>query len=551
MTRPGPTSAAARRDRYSSVAIGLHWLIAAALLVQLLLGWRLDALDGLARSTMLQVHKVVGLSVLLLTLARLAWRLINPPPPETADLRGAEKRVSRWVHLAFYGALIVLPLTGWAMVSLRRPGGIALFAGLRWPAFPFLAALPGGVQETLSGVMGDTHSVLVWMLVALLGLHLAGAMKHQFISKDSILSRMAPGARPGAMVEPRLIAIPLVMAALAAIVYLPKLKSAPVRPAVTQLAKADLYLDVVGPAIDRRCGACHNDDEARGGLSLVTYDGIRQGGRTGPVVVPGQPGQSELYRRIRLPADHAKFMPRNGRAPLTSAELTAVGYWISQGAPKSVSISRLALTPEASAALRQIVGGTGGDAQPDGSIGPVHGPALPSVAAADPALIAKLVTEGFGARKVDKNSNLLDVDYIDIKPVTETAMADLAKLGPQILRLNLRNARVNDRMVKTVAQFPNLSHLRLESNPISDAAAKDIGGMKALTYLNIVNTKITDAGFAELARAPRLNQIYFWGAPVTPAAAAAARAARKDALLYAGLTAKDVPVETRTVQPVN
>jgi hypothetical protein len=177
---------------------------------------------------------------------------------------------------------------------------------------------------------------------------------------------------------------------------------------------------------------------------------------------------------------------------------------------------------------------------------------LPTVAAADPALVTKVVAEGFILRKVDKASNLLDADYVSAKPVTDAAIADLAKLSPQLLRLNLRHAGVTDAMVKTISGFPNLRHLRLEANPgVTDAAAKDIAGVKTLTYVNLVNTKVTDTGFDAVTALPKLQRFYFWGTPITPAAVAKVKAERKDVVLYAGLTAKDVPVETKTMTPAN
>ena len=111
-------------------------------------------------------------------------------------------------------------------------------------------------------------------------------------------------------------------------------------------------------------------------------------------------------------------------------------------------------------------------------------------------------------RKVDKNSNLVDVDYILPKPVTPETIADLAKLGPNILRLNLRRAGVTDAEIKTIATFTNLRTLRLEANPITDAGAKDIATLKAMTYLNLTNTKVTDAGFDSLSALPNLPGVY-------------------------------------------
>ena len=536
-----------QRDRYSTVAITFHWLIAAAIVLQLALGWHMGEVEGLGRSILLQIHKSVGISILVLTLARTLWRMVSPPPPHASNLHRLEKLASHGVHMGFYAALILLPLTGWAMVSLERAGGMRVFGVLTWPGLPFASRLPGPLQETLASIAGQAHGVLVWAMLALLVLHIAGAMKHQFVSRDATLSRMAPGVKTGSFTDRRLLAIPIVAALFAAGVYLPRLPQIVPRPKPRDVASADIYLDIVGPSLDRRCGGCHSDDQSRGGLSLTSYEGIMQGGRGGPAVVPGHPEKSDLYRRITLPMDHKDFMPKDGKPPLGSSDVAAIRWWIAQGAPAHAKVSSLKLTPEAASALKSILGG-GGDDQNNG--GP-SGPPLPVAPAADKALITKVVADGFIVRKVDKVSNLVVADYIAIGPLNDGAMADLAKLGPQILKLNLRHAGVTDAMVKTIAAFPNLNNLRLEGNPITDAGARDIAGAKALTYLNLVNTKVSDAGFAQVAALPRLQRLYTWGTPVTPAAVAKAKADRKDVFFDTGLTAKDVTVETKVMAPAN
>jgi cytochrome b561 len=536
-----------KQARYSTVAIALHWTIAAAIALQIVLGWRIEDVEGVTRSAILQLHKTIGVTILVLTMARLAWRFIKRPPPVDSSLTPLEKRASHWVHLLFYGGLLALPLTGWAMVSAQRIGAMKLLGGVRWPDFPLITSLPGGVQDTLADVMDKSHTVLVWLMLALLALHILGALKHHYISRDPTVSRMAPGAKPGKILEPRLIAIPLVVAALAGIGYALKAAEPPARPKIAKLGDADIYLDVVQPVLNHRCGYCHNDDQPKGGLSVASYEGIVQGGRSGSAIVPGNPAKSELYHRVTLPSADPKYMPKDGKTPLSKNEITAIAWWISQGAPKSARISSLKLTPDAKAALTAIVGGddTGGE-----QIGAKQAP-LPVVTAADPAQIKMLEGEGFILRKLQKTSNLLVADYVSPKPTTPEAIADLAKLGPQLVDLNLRHAGVTDAEVHAIAGFSHLRRLRLEENAITDAAAKDISGLKDLTYLNLTNTKITDAGFTQVAALPNLEDLYVWGTSVSQPSVDKLKAERKGVTVYAGLTAKDVKPETKVMQPTN
>ncbi|HEY4029754.1 MAG TPA: c-type cytochrome domain-containing protein, partial [Caulobacteraceae bacterium] len=340
---------------------------------------------------------------------------------------------------------------------------------------------------------------------------------------------------------------PVVVAALAGIGYAIKAAEPPARPKIAKLGDADIYLDVVQPVLNHRCGYCHNDDQPKGGLSLASYEGIVQGGRHGSAIVPGNPAKSDLYHRVTLPAENPNYMPKEGKTPLSKNEITAIAWWISQGAPRSAKISSLKMTPEAKDALNAIVGGGDNDDASSGS----KGPPLPVVPAADPVQLKKLEGEGFILRKLNKTSNLLVVDYVSPKPTTLDALADLAKLGPQLIDLNLRHAGITDAEAHTIAGFSHLRRLRLEENAITDAGAKEIAGLKDLNYLNLTNTKITDAGFAQLAALPMLEDFYFWGTAVTPAAVDKVKAERKGLTLYAGLTAKDVKPDTKVMTPTN
>ncbi len=432
------------------------------------------------------------------------------------------------------------------MVSAQRVGAMKLLGGVRWPDFPVITALPGAVQDILADLFDKSHSILVWVMLGLLALHVAGALKHHFISKDPTVARMAPGAKPGRILEPRLIAIPFVIAALAGIGYAIKAAEPAARPKIARMGDADIFLDVVQPVLNHRCGYCHNDDQPKGGLSLASYEGMVQGGRSGTSIVPGDPARSELYHRVTLPSADPKYMPKDGKTPLSKNEVTAISWWIAQGAPRSARVSSLKMTPEAKAALTAILGGDDND---DSNAS--KGPPLPVVPAADPAQIKTLEGEGFILRKLNKGSNLLVVDYVSPKPITPEAVANLAKLGTQLIDLNLRHAGITDAEVRTISGFSRLRRLRLEENAVTDAAAKDIANLKDLTYLNLTNTKITDAGFAAVATLPALEDLYVWGTGVSPAAIDKVRAERKGVTLYAGLSAKDVKPETKVMTPTN
>lgn len=184
----------ATSERYTSVAITLHWLIAIAIVGMILGGWYMSDLpDGAPGQYFLyQMHKSIGITILLLTVARIIWRLMNPPPLLPDDMNALEKTGSHLVHLGFYGLMIAMPLTGWlySSVSVDLDVPTVLYGAISWPDVPFVAGLK---TEAASGAVNFIHSKLAWVAIGLLALHVAGALKHEFSAEEGVLKRMIPG----------------------------------------------------------------------------------------------------------------------------------------------------------------------------------------------------------------------------------------------------------------------------------------------------------------------------------------------------------------------
>jgi cytochrome b561/polyisoprenoid-binding protein YceI len=172
----------AAQQRYSSVAILLHWAIALALAFQIAVGFSMPKDER--GFELFQLHKSVGITILILSLARLIWRLTHRPPPAAEG--GAAGFLAKAVHVLLYVFMIGAPLTGWAIVSTSPIQVPTVFWGVvPWPHLP----LPTGLNEAFE----EAHELLAFIALALILLHVTGALRHQFLIKDGLLRRMAPG----------------------------------------------------------------------------------------------------------------------------------------------------------------------------------------------------------------------------------------------------------------------------------------------------------------------------------------------------------------------
>lgn len=195
-------STTAALTRYNRVAIILHWTIAIIILGLIPVGLLMDDAPKAIKVTVYQMHKSFGLMVLFLSLARLGWRLVNPPPPLPADMKAWEKQAARATHWAFYFLIIALPLSGWMMVSSSPKNIPTLFLTLfHWPHIWFLAQLDVAHKKAIVGVFDKTHGLLAYGAIALIILHVGAALRHQYVLKDNEMARMIP--RLGGTTQPR------------------------------------------------------------------------------------------------------------------------------------------------------------------------------------------------------------------------------------------------------------------------------------------------------------------------------------------------------------
>lgn len=191
--------------KYNKVAIALHWLIAIAIICMFFLGWymtelpkkapdqaAIDLFDwgvytwqlgapGSVRSFYFNLHKSIGITILALVAFRLFWRISHKPPALLSTYKAWERKLANGTHHAFYLLMVIMPLSGLVMA-------IASKYGVKWFGIKLIAGLD---NNPLREVFVEVHEVLGWLILALLLLHVLGALKHSLIDKDGTLKRMS------------------------------------------------------------------------------------------------------------------------------------------------------------------------------------------------------------------------------------------------------------------------------------------------------------------------------------------------------------------------
>lgn len=174
-------------DRYSATAIALHWLIFAVITGGFALAvYMVDLPLSPAKLKYFAWHKWTGITVFLLALARVAWRLTHRTPPYAADFPRWQRRAAGAMHAALYALILAIPLTGWLYSSAA--GVTTVYFGVL--PLPDLLAKDKALAELLKSV----HVTLNYALLVLVLLHAITALHHYFVIRDPMLARMLPWA---------------------------------------------------------------------------------------------------------------------------------------------------------------------------------------------------------------------------------------------------------------------------------------------------------------------------------------------------------------------
>ena len=175
---------------YTRTAVFLHWLIAAMVIAQIALGWWMIDIPKQpvgVRAWWFNLHKSIGLTIALLVVLRIAWRVAHPAPPLPAAVPSWQRAAARVSHFGLYACLIIMPLTGYLGSNFTK-----------YPIVYFGTKLPhwGWDAPVYKELMSQIHFVTVIVFMILIAVHVAAAIKHLLIARDGVFQRMWSWQRP-------------------------------------------------------------------------------------------------------------------------------------------------------------------------------------------------------------------------------------------------------------------------------------------------------------------------------------------------------------------
>lgn len=170
-------------ESYGSVAKFLHWLIFVLVFVMIVGGFFLDDVPKEYKGVIYNLHKLTGVTILLLMLIRLGWKMVNVKPRLPADTTVWQRRAERAVHDLLYLLIIAMPLAGWiGASSAGKPPHIG----------DIKLQLPIPESKALIETMFELHEYIAYGIIVLVSIHVAAALYHHYVKKDNILRRMLP-----------------------------------------------------------------------------------------------------------------------------------------------------------------------------------------------------------------------------------------------------------------------------------------------------------------------------------------------------------------------
>jgi uncharacterized membrane protein len=281
---------------------------------------------------------------------------------------------------------------------------------------------------------------------------------------------------------------------------------------VTNINEAYLFEDLVQPILENKCGTCHNESKKKGNFSVASFQSLVKGGKHGAAVQPGSLAESELFKRISLNPKNKKFMPTEGKTPLSASEMAIIKWWIENGAASNDKKFATASPPEEITKFAAAWLGI--------DVNDVFQQNVAMNIKAAPVskkVLHQLKQAGFFIKYLHYNPDLLDITLPNHNKENITDKLKLLLIiKDNILWLNISGTNASDDDMDIINQFKNMQRLRLDETPVSNIGITKLQELQSIQSLNIYGTRVTKDCLPTLRKIPSLRTAYIGGTKIAP-----------------------------------
>jgi len=283
-----------------------------------------------------------------------------------------------------------------------------------------------------------------------------------------------------------------------------------------------IYAHIVQPILENKCVKCHNPNKRKGELLMTDIPSLIKGGETGTALVPGNPMESEMIRRLHLPLEDEEHMPPKGESPLTESEMGILEEWISLGASDTLQLEHLESTQPLTALIKEMM-------EPD----PLEKwTSLPVVA--DTTLIG-LGSDYLTISRLASTTNALKVNVYMPPQYDPQMVLKLEPIHQNIVELDMSGLPLGMAELAFAANCPNLEWLEIDRSPITDVQLDTLKNLSKLRLLKVYETQIGNQSLPILKQWNTLESLYIWSTQVSESALDELKRENPDLLIENGI----------------
>ncbi|HEX5152639.1 MAG TPA: c-type cytochrome domain-containing protein [Parafilimonas sp.] len=283
----------------------------------------------------------------------------------------------------------------------------------------------------------------------------------------------------------------------------------PIKP-IPDIQEAKVYADVIQPIFQTKCYSCHSSKKQKGGLRLDKFELMIKGGKDGKIIMPGNPDESDIIKRLLLPEESEDHMPPRDKPQPNDKQIALLHWWIENGNDTAGKVKDMPQPEPVKSYLFSL--------QQD-QLKPKSLPIIPAtpVEIANDKAIEALKDRGVIVLPVAQNSNYLMANFVTATNITDKDFALLVPLKKQLVWLKCGDMKIGDSSLNYIAQCTNINFLQLNNTLVTDKGLQQLAALKQLQSLNLVGTNVSGEGIKALADLKQLQSLYLYQTKINKA----------------------------------